>query len=369
MKIKIDRKVFAQALGEVAPFAPVKAPIAILKNAKFTTRGNRMKIEANDTQCSMVKYIELIESDQDGSFLIDIADLNKFVQKVKGDAVELEVDGNAAKVSHQKGTAVFQTDNADEFPVFKMPQTEARELTVLAELLSDAVHKGRNFVSTETLRPVLCPVYAYTEGNEFGFCATDTHKLITGTAQHNDSFEESIHWYIMPQVFSAIVNACKSSAEAKVSITDTHVQYTIGNARIQTVQAKGNYPNFKRVIPQSWSMECSVNKNELTEALGRVSLFCDNSSCVKIHVSPLDMSLSVDNLEYMKKSTEVLPHNGCNGELTIGVNATSLAACLSAFSGAEVVLKMDNESRPILFTSPDDLGLTSVVMPMALATN
>lgn len=141
MKLRIDRKTFAQALAEVAPFAPAKPAIMVLKNARVTTKDKWMKIEieANDTETSIVKYVEMLECDADGSFLIDIAEFNKFIAKTRGEEIEIQVDGNEIKVVHSKGKAEFMTEDADVFPAFNMPEAETTEITIDAKVLADAI--------------------------------------------------------------------------------------------------------------------------------------------------------------------------------------------------------------------------------------
>lgn len=364
MKITIDRKPFAQALSEVAPFAPSKPTVMVLKNAKITTKDKWMKIEANDTQNSMVKYIPMIECDEDGTFLIEIADINKFVAKVKGDTMEIEAEDNTIRVKHSKGTAEFQTQDAGEFPSFNMPDVESAEISIPTSLLADAIAKGKGFVANDNLRPIMTGIYAYIKDGEFGYCATDTHKLIHGHEVCPDT--KDVHWLIMPAVFNALLTACKSADNAIVKITDSNVQYTIGGTRIQTVQAKGNYPNFQRVIPQSWNIECAVDKSDLTDALGRVSLFCDASECVKLDVTRMDMTLSVDNLDYMKSTKENVAHGGCDGEIKIGVNGGYMADCASVFGLGEILMRMTDPSRPILFAQAGNDRLISLTMPLTL---
>ena len=366
MKILIDRRTFAQALSEVAPFAPSKPMVMVLKNAKITTKDKWMKIEANDTQNSMVKYIPMLECDQDGTFLIEIADINKFVQKVKGNTIEMEADGNSVRIKHDKGNAEFQTQNADEFPVFKMPDVESTEIVIPTSLLADAIAKGKGFVATEQIRPQMTAIYAYLKSGEFGYCASDTHKMIHGKETYDLPDSTDIHWLIMPAVFSALLNACKSADAAKIQITDSNVQYTIGGTRIQTVQAKGQYPNFNRVIPQSWNMECAVDKGDIVDALGRVSLFCDASQCVRIDVTRMDMTLSVDNLDYMKSSKENVTHLGCDGEIKIGANANNVLASIGVFNQGEILMRMTDASRPIVFAQRDNGNVTTLAMPMTL---
>lgn len=372
MKILIDRKVFAQALSEVAPFAPSKPTIAILKNAKITTKDTWMKIEANDSQNSMVKYIPMMECDQDGTFLIEIADINKFVAKVKGDTIELDIDGNTVRMKHSKGTAEFQTQNADEFPAFKMPDVESTEISLPTSLLADVIAKGKNFVATEVIRPVMTGIYAYVKNGLFGYCASDTHKLIHGhqpcavEISSPNVTTDDIHWLIMPAVFSALLTACKGADTAKIQITESNVQYTIGGTRIQTVQAKGQYPNFERVIPQNWNMECAVDKADIVDALGRVAQFCDDSECVKFDINRMDMMLSVDNLDYMKSAKEDLTHGGCNGDIKIGVNVNHVLTSIGAFNQGEILMRMTDASRPIVFAQRENENVTTLSMPMTL---
>lgn len=363
MKIKIDRKVFAQALSEVAPFAPAKPMVPILKNAKITTKGTRMKIEANDTQCSMTKYINVIECDAEDSFLVNITDFNKFISKTKGDVIEMAVDDNIVRVKHSTGNAEFHTEDAKEYPVFKMPESESTEVMIPSDLLIEAISKGRGFVMTDTLKPQMCAIYAYIREGTFGFCATDTHKLIHG--KYPASSDTDVNWYIMPPIFSALMTGCKNTDNVKVIVTPTHVSYRFGNTIISSGQAKGKYPDFQRVIPQTWRMECVAGKNDMMDAMSRVSLFCDSSQCVKFDISRIDMSLSVDNIDYMKSTKENIPHNGCDGEIVIGVNADHIAVALSAFNG-DVRMRIDNEARPILMVSDSNINIQCIVMPMQI---
>lgn len=366
MKILIDRRLFAQTLAEVAPFAPTKAPVAILKYAKITTKGDRMKIEANDTECSMVKYIETLECDEDGTFLIDVTDLKNFIAKIKGDTIEIQVYDNTVHLKHSSGNAEFQTQNASIFPCFEIPSEDVTEVCLDSRMIADAITKAKSFVMTDKLRPQMTAIYAYIKDGEFGYCATDTRKLIHGHSPY--PADNDIEWLIMPSVFSALVNACKTADKVRISITPKFVSYRIGQTIIHSAQAAGKFPNFKRVIPSEWNMELAVDKSELSEALGRISLFCDASECVKIDVTRMDMTLSVDNLDYMKKSVESLTHNGCNGEIEIGANVNNLLNCVSVFNSNDILIRMTDHTRPIVFHSPDNDGIVALSMPMTIVT-
>lgn len=367
MKIQIDRKNFAKVLSEVTPFAPAKAAISVLKYAKFTTSGKVLTIEANDTQCAMVKEVQMNECDEDGSFLLELADLNKFIAKTKGDTVEIQIDNGTALVKHTKGTAEYPVFDAKDFPVFSMPKENLKELEIKPAILAEAINKAKGFVATDTIRPQMSAIYAYVGmGDKIGFCASDTHRLIHIWFNTELSDKDDFNWLIMPMAFNALINACKTAETVKIQISGKHVSYQLGDTLIQTVQANGAFPNFQRVIPSTWVMECAVDKFDLIDALGRVALFCDKTECVKISISRMDMTLQVNNMDYMKRSTESLVHGGCNGEIKIGVSVSNLLAALCVFDGGEILMKFTDESKPILFGKQGVDKLQVIAMPLQL---
>lgn len=365
MKITINRKSFSDTLAEVMPFINKKAPIEILKYAKITTKGNRLKIEGNDQQCGIVKYIEVIDSDQDGSFLIPMEDLTKFFNKLDCDTVEIFAEEERMEVRHPKGVAEFPIAPEKEYPSFKMKENEEEtEITVPTDALKDFINKGKNFVSQEQIRPIMTAMYAYLKDGQFGFCASDTHVLITGYIDFPSDKETS--FFIMPGAFSSIVKACSQGDLCHIKFNQSQVQYRIGNTIIQTLQVKGNYPNFNRVIPQDNPIECGIDKSDLIKSLQRVCMFSSEASgCVKFQFSRMDLTVSADNLDYGKKSTESVTHNGCNSEITIGLQGEYFQKCLGVFENGEITLKMSDPARPVLLGQAES-NLRVIQMPMQI---
>lgn len=367
MKITANTKKLAQTLAEVVPFAPSKPVVRILKFAKITTKGNRMKIEANNQEAGIVKYVDLIDCDQDGAFLIDIAEFSKFVSKINSDNVEIDVDGEDVTVRHSKGKASFVTQDPSEYPSFTMNNDESVEFAIPASVLGSAIEKGKGFVSSDMTRPQMSAILAYIKDGKFGFCATDTHKLTHGKIATDIS--GNVEWLIMPAAFGALLKGCAESEDVVVKTNQKKTLYRFGNTHIVTSQATGKYPNFERVIPKEYTIECEVGKDDVLDALKRITLFLDNTGCIKADFSRMDMNLSVDNIDYAKKSVENITHSGCNGEIAIGVSALNLTACIGAFRQDDIIIRMTDSSRPIVFVHKDNPDFITLTMPMQLVGN
>lgn len=365
MKITVNRKAFSDTLAEVMPFINKKAALDILKYAKITTKGNRLKIEANDQQCGIVKYIEVIDSDQDGSFLIPMEDVTKFFSKLDGENVQISYDDNQVKVKYNKGTADFPSSPEKEYPSFNMRDEESTEIEVPSAVLKDFISKGKNFVSDEPIRPIMTVIYAYLKDGHFGFCSSDTHVLAWGQVPYETDKETS--FFIMPGVFNALIKASSFSEKVIIKFTETHAQYRLGNTIIQTVQVKGKYPNFERVIPKDNTIECSVEKDDLIKTLQRVCMFASSASgLVKLDFTRMDMNVSAENLDLGKQANENITHNGCGGEIQIGVQGEYFMKILSVFPNGEVLLKMSDPARPILVEQAEMPDFKTIIMPMMI---
>lgn len=365
MKLKVNKKILADTLQLALPFAARKSPIAILKYGKATVKGQRIKIEANDGEGGIIRYINLVSADEEGSFLFNVADMSKLIGKLKDEEVAIIVEGETISVKHAKGTASLTVPGESEFPSFKLPEAEKTEIKVPTQFLLDYITTGMKFVAAEPLRPMLTGVYVYTKDDKFGFCATDTHCLVHDECDMPNGGID-VHFIAMPNVYGAISAGCHESDFAEISITDRHVQYRFGDLIVQSTQAKGNYPDFRRVIPKNTRINCVANKNELLDSIGRIALFSGTTRYAKMGFSMLDVTISVDNFEDAKKSIETVPHKECNGELTIGVNADMLIQVLKVCTSEDVRFEMSESSSPFVVKQDEKPNRTLLVMPMQL---
>ncbi len=365
MKIIADRQTFATALNDVMPFIPAKPAIQIFRYAKITVKGNRLKVEASNAQDTILRYIDIIGSDEDGSFLVNMTDFGKYIAAVKGDTIEITVNGTEINVRHSKGTADFSTESAEQFPVAQKNETEEKRISINPKVLSDCIENAMPFVATETIRPVMCGIYASIEDNKFCYCGSDTHKLIAGETLLDREYE-NVSFLIMPTAFKSILRMCKNSESITISITPKVVSYASSDTVLYTVQSAGSFPLYRRVIPKTSNMECTVDRDEIADTVKRVSMFCTVSRCLKVELGMMSLTITADNLSFGKKSTEDVIHGGCDGEITIGLQADYLLTVLSIFGRGPVKMSFTDEAHPVVLTQDLKQGVTAILMPMSL---
>lgn len=366
MKIIVNRLILAQALADIMPFVPSKAPIQILKYAKFTTKGNKLKLEANNAQDSISIYIDTMECDADGMFCVDANDISRYVAVTRGNEIELTIEGDVITVRHSKGTAEFPAVSADEFPSFSIAAEDSAQLTIPSAIMSEVLQNAVSFVSKETVRPYMTAIYATVANGEFTYAASDTHKLIYAHTPLANAEEINVSWYIVPSAFKSIQKGCKIAPKVKLIVSDTKVSYRMGDTVINTVQVKGAYPNVQRVIPTQHMLDINVNRDEIADTLKRISMFCGTSRCAKLKISPMDILVSADDDLTAKKSSESVIHGGCASDLTIGMNVDYLLETLSVLNPGDINLAFTDDSHPAVLTQASKENVTIILMPMQI---
>lgn len=366
MKIEISKKVLADALSELAPLAGKKQALMILSNVKCVVKGNRMRMQASDGTMTIRKYVELVSSETDGEFITDCASLNNFVGKVKDDFLTLTYADNVLNVKHSKGNAKFPAQPTDDFPEVKI-DAEATEFNIPANKFIRLLTAAKGFVSTETLRPIMCVVRARIENGILSMSASDTHQLFTDSASV-ESGDLNIEWNVEQCAFSSLIKACKKAETIIVRVSEKNAQYRIADTTIFTQLTQGIFPNIAKVIPQTHNIEASCDKTEILDSLSRVMMFTEQSKVIRIGTSTMAMDISVDNLDTMRSAKESV---GCtsDGEIVFGVNVAYFINCLNACESQEVVVQLGNPTRPIVIKDKENPDRTVLCMPMQLVNN
>lgn len=366
MKINIEKRVLTQALAEVMPFIPIKGQILPMKFALITIKGKRMKIEANNGEIGIHKYVELLNSESDGKFCLPIADMIKYVSKIDGD-ITISVCKNAVIVEHECGKCEYQTISVDEYPIFSLSEEDAQTVIIDASIIARSIERARNFVAQDVLRPQLSAIYAYINNNIFGFCATDTHKLVNGEIRYSDNSAADLNWYIMPSVFAPLIAVCKSGGEVEICVYDKSVSFKKDSTTIYTNLYSANFPNFKRVIPQTSAIRCELNKQNLYAALQRLALCVDRTTrCVKLTFDCFNIRIEANDLSNMRYSTENISDIDCTGNITIGANVDNLIQCIQSLSDDRVVIEMTDSTRALVMKNTSNQAIVTLTMPMSI---
>lgn len=366
MKITIDRAVFARAISELAPLTKKKTAIAIFDSIKFVTKGNRIRLQSTDGEMTIRKYIEAQSIDVEDAFCVNGASLNAFISKVKGDTLEMTIEDDIMKIKHKGGVAELKTIPIDGFVEPEKLGDEIQEINIPSDKFARLLNVAKNFVSSETIRPQICSIFVRVKDKELTMCATDTRKMFVDKFVI-DNLDSAIDtsFYITPNAFGDVLNACKGEGAICVKTTEKMVVYRIGPTTIFTLQPTGKYPNFERVIPQQHSIEVNLSKDDLSESLTRSAIFTEQSGLLKICVSNLSLDITAINYNNISKSVETLTCTANSG-LEFGVNVVVFKSLIDACEDKDVNMLLGGAALPIVIKDSANQERILLCMPMSI---
>jgi DNA polymerase-3 subunit beta len=364
MNIQINRKVLADALTEVAPFAGKSKMLAIYNNIKFVTKGNRIRLQTTDLENTIRKYVTAESIDEDREFLVDCRAFTDFVKSLKDETITLKIESNTITIIHAKGNADLPITPTDGFTE-PITEDDSVNISVPSDMLLEAIDNGKRFVSTDEIKAQMKGIHVKFENGNFVYEATDTRKMIRDEMSLSDA-PQDVDWIISIASGSVIANSAKSGTMVDVKIGDKTVCYKFGDTMLFSQKIQGNFPNCARVIPHDNNIEVSADKVELVDAIKRTMLLCDdNTKLIKLTISRMDIIVEANNMEVGRKASESVIVES-SGELVIGFAANLLLNVINCVGSNNVVMKFSNAGRPMLIVDENKPNKNIILMPMNL---
>jgi DNA polymerase-3 subunit beta len=304
MKLKADRATLIKALAHIQSVAEKRNTIPILANVLIEVADGKLSLTATDMEIAVVEAMPAATS-RDGKTTAPAATLYEIVRKLPdGAEVELDFAGGDAHLALRAGrfATSLVTLPTDDFPSMTAGQLPHKfHLTALA--LRGLIDRTRFAISTEETRYYLNGIYLHAADGEDGrvlrAVATDGHRL----ARVEEPLPEgagSMPGVIVPRKTVAELRKLleEASGDVACALSDTRIQFTVGNVTLTSKLIDGTFPEYERVIPRDNEKILRVGKKDFAEAVARVAAISSERS------RPVKMSLARDLLVLSAASPE-----------------------------------------------------------------
>ena len=326
---------------------------------------DKLTIVSTDNENAISKRLNVITSDEEGTFCVNMNDLMSYIKLINADTFEIITDDKTAEVKHVKGSFTLPIFSDEDFPTIK-PDENSVEITLNAALLNNWIADGKNFVASDELRPVMNGLYVYCKENELGCCASDGHALFTDNVKVNETTEFS--FILNKNAFKSVCDAISSVEDVKVKVGSRNVMFVADGVSVIARQIEGRYANFKSVIPTNNDIEAKIDRKEMLNAITRCSVGASKTSMLtRIKIDGFNMEISGEDLDFNKKTVEYLTAEA-NGNITIGFKSSLLMEILNSVSTNDVVVTMKDPTRAAIFKEDDtESEKIYLLMPMMLS--
>jgi DNA polymerase-3 subunit beta len=178
---------------------------------------------------------------------------------------------------------------------------------------------------------------------------TDSYRLSIKETELATTFNGSKEAIIPARAMQEVSRIFSGSEEEQVEavLSENQALFRIGDVLFGTRLIEGNFPEYKRLLPNAFEREISVSREDLVETLRRVSLFTQRQT----PPVPVSLSFSEGAVEVAVRNGEVgearerMPTTS-EGEFHISFNPGYLLDGVSAVDSEKVLFKLNDPLKP-----------------------
>lgn len=361
MKLQVTQENLAKALNTVAKISNSRNTLPILSNVLIKTVGTRLSVAATNLDIAITQFIGAKVSGE-GAITIPGRLTQDFVTSLPSGVVDLSLDDHRLKISTDKYKSIINGTPADEFPV--MPAiAKGSKWTIPAKTLKEGLQKVVIAASTDEARPILTGVFLHTNAGKLYAVATDSYRLAEKELMKTS---QTISLLVPVSAMQELLRVIgDDDKDVQITHDDQQVSFKTGDIELVTRLIEGDYPDYRKLIPQNFATVASANKAEFLNITKVSSLFArENAGSVTIEADPKAGQVSIRSIASQLGENTASASAKITGEGEITLNSRYLLDGLNVVGGEEVTFGFNGKLEPCMLRGATAKDYIHIIMPL-----
>jgi DNA polymerase-3 subunit beta len=372
MELTIDAKDLANVLALPNRAVPSRPSNPVLANLLLKAEGDTLAVTGSDLGAVTITAKASASIAVEGDVLLPAKLLTDMVGRMEGNlALNWDPETSQATINTLGGKYSLSGQPGEDYPLIE--RAEGQQLTMEASTLARALEATLVTASDDETKQILCGIHLQPAADGLEVASTDGHRLsVFPVAQEG---VEAFTPVTLPSKGLEALGKHLAKAEGMVTITldNTIATFDLGDLVFTTRLLEGQYPEYRRLIPQAFAVETLINRQAWIEALGRIMVVASQQNGIIRH--RWDKGQLVLEADVQGSSGRELV--GCEasdgqGEDVLGkaknpmaFNGDYLLDGLRAFGSEQVILHTNTPTSPATITAPGS-GQVYLVMPVQI---
>jgi DNA polymerase III subunit beta len=258
------------------------------------------------------------------------------------------------------------TYDADDFP--RLPEIDhGRTFGVDRDTFLQAADRVLRAASRDDSRPVLTGVLVEFADGVLTMAATDSYRMAVRTTTLEGGPPEQLTAIVPARALSDLlrISAAVGGEGLEIVVEENQVLFGAADTWLGARRIEGQFPEFRRLLPETFEHEVSLPRAEFADVIARVEVLAGRSP-LRLAFTPGELTVSAQTQE-VGEGRESLPCDFRGEPLEIGFNPAFLREGVESIPGDTVLLKLITPLRPGLLTGGTD-DYWYLIMPIRLAS-
>jgi DNA polymerase III subunit beta len=365
MKFRCERDVITREVMIAQEIVSSRNVMSILSNVLIEAHDDSLTIKATDLKVAFETSIK-VEVVAAGSATVYCDKLLGILRSLPAGEVEVELDANAMlliRPLNKKIDFKLRSVASEKYPEIQS-MGDARYFEFAQADLNTMIANTIFAVSDDETRYFMNGVFIEKAGDKLTMVASDGRRLSYISKPIDPAVEDIKGVIVPPKILSMLRKLLPGEGNLSVCVTERNVFVRFGERRLSSSLIDGQFPNYRRVIPESQQYTATVQKSELENALKRVSLLVEQKSRrVFLTLQPGAIIVASEESEIGAAREEVVcEYSG--PEATIALNYMYLLEPLREIDTDTVSIQHTDTNKAVTLTSVPEKDYVHIVMPM-----
>jgi DNA polymerase-3 subunit beta len=362
MKFTCDRSVLLKEIAIANEIIASKNAISILSNIYIEAMEDHVIIKSTDMKVNFETKVP-VQVVEPGAVTVFGDKFFGILNSIPDGEMEFEQSGGKITIKTLVKKAKFQLKNtaSDKFPEFNVSAKEFFEIPI--KEFKDMIVETVFAVSDDETRYFMNGVYFEKAEDKLIMVATDGRRLayVEKELKNIKNFPGVI---VHPKILNVITKRAGDEGLISVSVTGKIIFIRFGSYNFSSLLLDGQFPNYRKVIPEEQNKTLSVNRSEMLDAFRRVSLLVEQKSHrIYLGLKPGVMEIYSEEGE-IGDAKEEIPCKYEGEEIALALNYRYIEEPFKVIDSDEICINFTGPNKAITIVPVPKTDFFHIVMPM-----
>ncbi|MCD6120803.1 MAG: DNA polymerase III subunit beta [Spirochaetales bacterium] len=365
MKFVCEKNELVKEIATAQEIISSRNSLSILSNVYLEVINDKLVIKATDLKVGFETSIH-VDSVTPGKTTIFCDKFLGILRALPEGEIEFELDDNMMlyiRPRFKKIEFQLKTIPSEKYPKFQEVSKEFFFEFPQSDFL-DMISKTIFSVSNDETRYFMNGPFLEKIGDSINMVATDGRRLSLISKKINVGLDDIKGIIIPVKILSLVKKLASGEGNLKIAISDKTIFFDLGNVQLSSSLIEGQFPNYKRVIPEESKYIITVKKDALEDALKRVSVLAEQKSR-KVIFSLKANILTVDSEDTdIGEAKEELECSYDGPDVVLAVNYVYVLEPLREMDSETLSIGFIEENKALTIKPLPEKDYMHIVMPM-----
>jgi DNA polymerase-3 subunit beta len=357
--LRAEHDDLADVLARATRAVGTRAPVEVLQGILCEVQGNRLRVTGSDLEMTVHTSLE-VETLEEGRAVIPARLAAEAVRKLPPGAVTIRTDEGEVEITGNGPSFRLRQLAVDDFPRLDV-EPGGDGIQVDGEEVVRAISQVAVAASHDDARPILTGVLFEPNEGALRLVATDSYRL----AVRDLPGVEPGGTGLVPVRGLRELGRTIGADKIQVNVGEREASFSSERGSLTVRLIEGAFPNYRQLIPDTYTNRLTVSKAAMLDAIDRASLVAEDHIPVRLEMSDGGVDVSVTRQE-VGGTAERVEGAYAGEKLTIAFNPRYLSDGVGAIEDDEIVVEVLDGLKPGILRGANSAEFLYLLMPVRL---